>query len=198
MNTVDDVSPYLKGYTLHMDPVIIRVNSFTEASAKEFADLVSKAQNSGQPVIPVVIDSYGGEVYSLLSMIGSIKGSRIPVATVVRGKAMSCGAILFSFGTQRYMDPNATLMIHEVSLLAMGKNEEIKASATECERLNKKLMEMMASNCGKPPDHFTNHIHDRCHADWFLDSAEALSHNLATELRIPSLTRKISLQYTLV
>ena len=97
----------------------------------------------------------------------------------------------------RYMDPNATLMIHEVSLTTMGKNEEIKASATECERLNKKLMEMMAINCGKSPDYFTQHIHDRCHADWFLDSAEALSHNLATELRIPSLTRKISLQYSL-
>ena len=31
------------------------------------------AQNTGQSIIPIVIDSYGGEVYSLLKMIDMIK-----------------------------------------------------------------------------------------------------------------------------
>ena len=105
-----------------------------------FLSLINKAQNSGQPVIPVIIDSYGGQVYSLMSMISDIKHSKIPVATIVQGKAMSCGAILFSFGTEgyRYMDPDATLMIHDVSSMEIGKVEEIKASAEETERLNQK------------------------------------------------------------
>ena len=107
MNILKTYSPLLKEPKLIDDlPIVIRVTKFDEASAKSFSALMSKAQNSGQPVVPVIIDSYGGQVYSLMSMIADIKHSKIPVATIVQGKAMSCGAILFSFGSpgKRFMD----------------------------------------------------------------------------------------------
>ena len=115
VNFIADVSQHIKAVELRVDPVIIRVNKFDEESAKEFTDLMSRAQNTGQSVIPLVIDSYGGQVYSLMAMISAIKASRVPVATIIEGKAMSCGAILFSFGAEgkRYMDPDATLMIQD-------------------------------------------------------------------------------------
>ena len=199
MNFIADVSNHIKAVELKVDPIIIRVNKFDEDSAKEFVDSMSRAQNTGQSVIPVVIDSYGGQVYSLMTMIGAIKGSRVPVATIVEGKAMSCGALLFSFGAEgmRYMDPDATLMVHDVSSGAFGKVEEIKADAKEVDRLNKKVYEMMARNCGKPSDYFLKLVHERGHADWYLDGQEAKSHNIANELRVPTLTCKIDLKYTL-
>ena len=199
MNFIADVSPHIKAIELRVDPIIIRVNKFDEESAKEFTDLMSRAQNTGQSVIPVVIDSYGGQVYSLMSMISAIRASRIPVATIIEGKAMSCGALLFSFGAEgmRYMDPDATLMIHDVSTGAIGKIEEVKADAKEGERLNKKVYEMMARNCGKPADYFLKLVHDRGHADWYLEAQEAKNHNLANELRIPTLTCKVDLKYIL-
>jgi ATP-dependent Clp protease protease subunit len=112
---------------------------------------------------------------------------------------MSCGAILFSFGAEgmRYMDPDATLMIHDVSSFAMGKVEELKADAREADRLNKKVYEMMARNCGKPSDYFLKLVHEKGHADWYLDAQEAKGHNLVNELRLPTLTCKIELQYIL-
>ena len=199
MNFIADVSHHIKAVELRVDPIIIRVNKFDEESAKEFTDAMSRAQNTGQTVIPIVIDSYGGQVYSLMAMIAEIKASRVPVATIIEGKAMSCGAILFSFGAEgkRYMDPDATLMIHDVSSGAWGKVEEIKADAKEVERLNKKVYEMMARNCGKPSDYFLKMVHERGHADWYLDANDAKGHNLANELRIPTLTCKIDLNYIL-
>jgi ATP-dependent Clp protease protease subunit len=199
MNFIADVSHHIKAVELRVDPIIIRVNKFDEESAKEFTDAMSRAQNTGQTVIPIVIDSYGGQVYSLMSMIAAIKASRVPVATIIEGKAMSCGAILFSFGAEgkRYMDPDATLMIHDVSSGAWGKVEEIKADAKEVERLNKKVYEMMARNCGKSSDYFLKLVHEKGHADWYLDANDAKGHNLANELRIPTLTCKIDLNYTL-
>jgi len=199
VNFIADVSHHIKAVELRVDPIIIRVNKFDEDSAKEFTDSMSRAQNTGQTVIPIVIDSYGGQVYSLMAMIAAIKASRVPVATIIEGKAMSCGAILFSFGAEgkRYMDPDATLMIHDVSSGAWGKVEEIKADAKEVERLNKKVYEMMARNCGKPSDYFLKMVHEKGHADWYLDANEAKGHNLANELRIPTLTCKIDLNYTL-
>jgi ATP-dependent Clp protease protease subunit len=199
VNFIADVSSHIKTIELRVDPIIIRVNKFDEESAKEFTDLVSRAQNTGQSVVPVVIDSYGGQVYSLMAMIAAIRSSRVPVATIVEGKAMSCGALLFSFGAEgmRYMDPDATLMIHDVASGAFGKVEEIKADAKEVERLNKKVYEMMARNCGKPSDYFLKLVHEKGHADWYLDAQDAKSHNLANELRVPTLRCKIDLEYSL-
>jgi len=198
MNVIRYFSPLLKEPKLIDDlPVVIRVRKFDEASAKTFSETMTKAQNTGQPVVPVIIDSYGGQVYSLMSMISDIKNSKVPVATIAQGKAMSCGAILFSFGTEdyRYMDPDATLMIHDVSSMGWGKVEEIKASAEEVERLNKKVYRMMAKNCGQPEDYFLNIVHDKSHADWFLDAQECKKHNMANHLHIPELKIKTNVTF---
>ena len=199
INFITDISPLVKEIELKQDPVVITVNEFTEESANEFSILISSAQNTGQKVIPVVIDSYGGQAYSLLSMIGTIKSSKIPVATIVKGKAMSCGAILSSFGEEglRFMDKDAVLMIHDVSSSAFGKVEELKADARESERLNKKLYTMMARNCGKPDDYFLNLIHDKGHADWFLEADEAKEHNIVQQLRVPNLKGTVSVSFDL-
>ena len=198
MNIINYFSPLLKEPKLIDDlPVVIRVKKFDEASANEFCTKMNKAQNSGQPLVPVIIDSYGGQVYSLMSMISDIKHSKIPVATIVQGKAMSCGAILFSFGAEghRYMDPDATIMIHDVSSMGLGKVEEIKADAAEVERLNQKVYGMMAKNCGHSEDHFLKIVHDKSHADWFLDADECKSHNLANHLRVPELKIRVKVNF---
>lgn len=50
-------------------PKTILVNEFTEASAKQFYVDMSVAENSRQEIIPILIDSYGGQVYSLFSIL---------------------------------------------------------------------------------------------------------------------------------
>ena len=183
-----EISPLLKEFELRKNPIIIRVNKFDEKSAKEFHDQISQAHNTGQKVIPVIIDSYGGETYSLMSMISDIKHSQLPVATIVAGKAMSCGSLLFSFGEEgmRFIDKGSHLMIHDVAKHTWGKVEEIKADAAQADKINKQLYAMMAKNCGKKDDYFLNLIHEKSHADWYLDAKEAKKHNLANHLRVPS------------
>lgn len=199
MNFLTNISPLIKTLELKKEPIIIIVNEFTEDAANDFATAISHAQNTGQEVVPVIIDSFGGQVYSLLSMISSIRSSNIPVATIVKGKAMSCGAILASFGEDglRFMDKEATMMIHDVSSYAFGKIEELKSDVRESERLNKKVYTMMARNCGKPDNYFSDLIHDKGHADWFLDAEEAKEHNIVQKLRIPQLKCSIDVNITL-
>ncbi len=198
MNVIKYFSPLLKEPCLIDDlPVVIRLTKFDEPTAKAFSGAMMKAQNTGQPIIPIIIDSYGGQVYSLMSMISDIKHSKIPVATIVQGKAMSCGAILFSFGADghRYMDPDATLMIHDVSSMGWGKVEEIKASAEETDRLNRKIYTMMAENCGHHKDYFLDIVHEKGHSDWFLEADECKKHNLANHMHIPELKIKTKIEF---
>jgi len=187
------IDPSIKEIKLHSVPKIVRVNKFTEDSASKFAEDMDLARNSGQPVIPIVIDSYGGQVYSLMSMIAEIKNTEQRIATIVESKAMSCGAVLCTFGSEgyRFMAPDATVMIHDVSSGGRGKVEEVKANAAESERLDQLIFSMMAKNCGKRADFFKKIVHKKGHADWFLDAEECLKYNIANHIRVPSLSLEV-------
>lgn len=199
MHWTTNIDPKIRELELRHNPVMIRVNKFNEDAATDFAQKMAMAHNTGQSIIPVVIDSYGGEVYSLMSMISSIRNSEIPVATIVEGKAMSCGVILFSCGHEglRFVTPEATLMIHDVSSGAFGKNEEIQASAKETARLNKMIYTIMADNCKKPRDYFTKEVKRRGRADWFITPNKAKKMGLADHIGLPKLQIDVDVQINL-
>lgn len=182
----------------YRSPTTVTVNKFNEESAHQFKKDMVKAQNSGQKIIPIEIDSYGGEVYSLLKMIDVIKSSSVPVATICIGKAMSCGAILLTFGAEghRYMAPSSTVMIHDVSSGSWGKVEDIKTDAKEVDRLNQFVYRMMANNCGKDSEYFLKIVHEKSHADWYLDAEEAKKHNVVNHLRVPKMKLKFNVDAT--
>lgn len=194
MKWTSKISPLIKEVELRKSPVIVRVNTFDEKSAKEFQDQMALAHNTGQKVIPVVIDSYGGQVYSLMTMISAIKHSELPVATIVEGKAMSCGAVLLTFGEEgmRFADPDATVMIHDVSSGGFGKIEELKADVKEADRLDEKIFTMMARNCGKKDDYFKKKVFTKKHADWFMAATEAKKHGIVNHLRVPKFNIEVS------
>ena len=181
-------------------PEVVLVNKFTEDAVDKFRTSFSKALQSKQPVVPILIDSYGGQVYSLLAMVDIVRSSPKPVATIVQGKAMSCGSVLFSMGREgmRFIGPNATVRIHDVSNFVHGKVEEIKADAAETERLQQTIFKLMANNVGKSENYFLDIIHAKGHADWYLTPEECKEHNLANHLRLPSLKVQVELKMELV
>ena len=199
MNWTTRIDPRIKELELRNNPVIIRVNKFTEESAADFATQMSVAHNTGQSVIPIVIDSYGGQVYSLMSMISAIRSAEIPVATIVEGKAMSCGAILFSCGNEglRFVAPESTIMIHDVSSGAFGKNEEIQSNAKETKRLNKLVYEIMADNCRQKRDFFTKEVQNRGREDWYITPKKAKKLGLADHIGLPKLDISVAVEINL-
>lgn len=194
---IDDAFQYSE---VKVVPSVIWITSFDEESAKTFALEMHQAHLTGQSVIPVIIDSYGGEVYSLLSMISEINASALPVATIVKGKAMSCGSFLASCGTEgyRYCDPEATYMIHEVSSMCWGKVEEVKSDATETNRLNKRLFRILAEKCGQSPDYFLDLVHEKNHADWYLTASQSKKHGLVDHVRIPKMNIRLTAEWDLL
>lgn len=180
-------------------PVILTVNEFTENSARKFHAGMSRAHGTGQPIVPVVIDSYGGDVYALLSMISAIQNSRLPVATVVEGKAQSCGASLFSCGApgHRYMAPHASLMIHDMTHELVGKVGDTKSDQNHSDDLQDTVYRLMAVNCGHPPRYFLDLVHGLGHANFYLTAKQARRHNLCNHIRVPELKTTISVRTVL-
>ncbi|MFY4731149.1 ATP-dependent Clp protease proteolytic subunit [Nitrospira sp. BLG_2] len=179
-------------------PIVIRLKKFNEESTDKFSEELSKAHETGQPIIPIVVDSYGGQVYSLLGMISEIQNCLLPVATIVESKAMSAGAILFGLGNDglRFMTPHATLMLHEVSSFQFGKVEDLKADVDETDRLNTYIFDLLDKSCGQSKNYFLDLIHEEHgHADWYMTAKEAKKHNLCNQIRLPRFNVKVSVDY---
>ena len=194
-----NIDPAIKAKTEDFleSPVIVRVRRFTESSCQSFAEQIDKAVNSGQPFVPIAIDSYGGHVYSLIEMINKMQNCGLPCHTFVEGKAMSCGAVLFAMGSRRFMSPHATLMLHEVSSMSTGKTEEIKNDAKETDRLNRLVFRLMARNCGKRDDFFLKLIHSRSNTDFYLTAEQAKRLRICTDIGTPMMSVDVSVSYRL-
>jgi len=195
INVIYDIDPYLhlKPEEVLEIPKSVYVNNFDEEAVKVFIEDMNKAQSTSQPIIPVYIDSYGGDVYALMAMIDIIKLSEKPVATICMGKAMSCGAVLLACGTKghRYISPNATVMIHDVSSFSEGKSEEIKADAAETDRLQKMFYKILDKECERKDGYFDKLVFNKGRSNLYLDAEQCLKHGLADEIKIPKFNVEI-------
>lgn len=176
--------------------VYIYVNEFTEESSRNFYAEFMRARGSGQTIIPVMIDSHGGDADSLSAMIDVIDSApEATVATIAIGKAMSAGAILLSCGTEgfRFAAPSSRIMLHNIGGLAYGKEPDIQVSAKETARLQKYFYGKMAQNCGHKKDYFLKLIKDSGNTDVFLTPKEAVKHNLVNQIKLPQLHTAIAI-----
>lgn len=165
----------------------IIVNSFTEQSVKDFKSDFDDLNHSNIPIIPIFIDSYGGEVYSLFAILDIISTATKPIATIALGKAMSCGSILLACGSPgfRFVGPYSTVMIHDAASMSFGKIEELKADVFEADRLNTKMYSILDEKCNKKKDYFHKLMGERKHANIYLNPHEVVQHGLAEHIGIP-------------
>ncbi len=172
-----------------MDLIVAKITSdFTQQTADSFNDTIDKALQSRQKVLPVIVNSYGGSVYALNTMICKInyakeKGMRI--VTLLNGIAMSCGAVLFSMGDDRYMSELSTVLVHGVSSWAWGNVNTMKSEVEHSEELQKKAFEILNKNCGKQPGFFEDLVKEKA-GELYMMADKALEYGIATEIKIPS------------
>lgn len=171
----------------------IYVNRFNEESAKEFYKSFRELQsNDSVKVIPIFIDSYGGNVHALLTMLDLIADSPKPVATIAMGKAMSCGAILLAAGTKgyRFAAPSTDIMVHEVSSAEFGKMADLDSGVKHTKVLNDNLFEFLGSVGKKAKGFFLKKMKSMGNVDWFLTAAEYKKLGLIDHIGIPQLVQR--------
>jgi ATP-dependent protease ClpP protease subunit len=88
-------------------------------------------------------------------------------------------------------------MIHEISGMSYGKNQEIQSSSKQADKINRKLIATLAADCKKDYKQFHEQIHKLKNADWFLGTAEAKAWGIIDHAMIPRFTlfeQQIALQ----
>jgi len=98
---------------------------------KEIQTLTYELQLQGskygfEPHIELHIYSPGGDAFMGLSIYDFIKKNPVPIHTYIDGNIASAATFMFLAGQKRFMSPNATVLIHQVSTTFWGKFEDLK------------------------------------------------------------------------
>jgi ATP-dependent Clp protease, protease subunit len=180
-------------------PTFLRVTKFDEDSYKDFSIQACNALASGQPILPIIIDSYGGYIYSLLGKLEIIKNAKVPVLTLCQTKAMSCGAVLLAAGTKgtRFASPDASILVHQAASGDWGKLTDIKNSVQQTEALNELLLNKLDSYCGKKSGFWKKYLKDNENKDLYFTAAEAKKLGLIDHIRTPEIELNVKAEFKL-
>lgn len=120
---VDSMMPDLNKIGRSIGRVVYVYGEFSQSLTKECVTSIFElvAENQKLP-IALLIDSYGGDIDSLLSLMDFIESIPNDVHTIVMGKAMSAAAYLAMSGKKgfRYAFKNARFMTHEALMGQQG------------------------------------------------------------------------------
>lgn len=171
------------------DDDFIWVTEFDEESAKDFTEqaLRLSSKDPARPLL-VYIDSYGGMVDSLATMISVLDSVPNKIVTVCMGKAMSCGAMLLSHGDERFVAPYGRVMVHEMSDSTMGNVNDVKVDAAELTRMNEQWMDWLAKNCGTTVKQLSRRFTNK-KRNVFLTPDQAIKFGLADKVGVPKIQK---------
>jgi ATP-dependent protease ClpP protease subunit len=90
------------------------------------------------------INSHGGSVYAGLSLYDFIieYKKKIPIYTIVEGIVASAATFISIAGTERYMNPNSYMLIHQLSSSMIGNFEQLKEEFYNSEKIMKKIINL--------------------------------------------------------
>ena len=167
---------------------LLWVTNFEENDAKAFTTGVMKIANRDErePVV-VYVDSYGGYVDVLASMLSTMDGVPNPFITIASGKAMSCGAILLAHGNIRCVGVHARVMIHRLSGAAMGNIKDVQQEAAELTRVSDHFDGVLAKDCGKSLKQLRAVWKD--HREIYFTPKQAVKFGLADRVGVPNIDR---------
>ena len=98
------------------------------------------------PVINLHIYSDGGDAFMGLSIYDFIKTNKVPIHTYINGNIASAATFMFLAGKKRFMTPNSTVLIHQISTSFWGKFEDLKDECKNTTELMKIVKDLYSQN----------------------------------------------------
>ena len=93
-------------------------------------------------MLNMIITSPGGDLNAAFAVIDTMRGSAIPIRTIGLGQIASAGLMIFIAGTKdhRILTPNTSILSHQYSWGAIGKEHELFATVKEFDLTTKKMI----------------------------------------------------------
>jgi ATP-dependent Clp protease, protease subunit len=161
--------------------IIMLTDDFNDDMASSIvAQLLYLQSEDSTKDITMYINSPGGAVHSMWSIVDTMNIIKCDVSTICIGMAASCGSMTLVAGTKgkRYILPNAEVMIHQPSGGASGMASDIIIRANHITKTKEKLHKFMAQRTGQP----LKKIEKDMDRDTWLTAEEALAYGIVDKI----------------
>ena len=137
-----------------------------------------KSHNFHKEYIYLHINSYGGCVFSCLSIIDTINNLKVPVVSIVEGAAASAATMISIVCDQRLIHQNAYMLIHQLSSSYWGKMDQIEEEITNL----KELMEKIKQIYNKHSNINNQQIDEILKHDYWWNAQTCIKHGLVDKI----------------
>ena len=120
------------------------------------------------------IQSYGGSIFSGLSVMDNILSSKININTIIDGCAASAATLISVVGHKRYIKKHSYILIHQLSSIFWGNYEQLKDDMENSHKFMKVIKDVYKKHTKIPMkklDEILKH-------DLWLDAEESLYYGL--------------------
>lgn len=120
-------------------------NEFSTGTTKDVITWIldsNLSQGNKFEQLTLMITSYGGDLMSAFALIDVMRGSSIPVHTIGLGIIASAGLMTFIAGEpgHRLITPNTSILSHQWSAGAFGKEHELLATGRQFDLTTKRMI----------------------------------------------------------
>ena len=128
--------------------------------------------------IKVMINSGGGDVQVMLTIIKTMQLSKTPVYTINFCNAMSAAAEILAAGHKRFALPGTCVMVHSGSCYYGGTMEQAESYKKYVDALTKRATDAFLANTKIEP----KALKKKGASDWYFDEVEALEKGIIDEI----------------
>ena len=129
--------------------------------------------------ITMFINSPGGYVTQLFSIIDAMDLVSSPIRTVVIGQAASCASVIAAYGDTRLISEKSEFMLHEVWDLMVGSYNDMQENIERMEMMQNKLLGILSKATGKTVDELNAVIKKN---DAYYSAEQAIAFGLADRI----------------
>lgn len=169
-------------YSRLLDERIIMLSSdFNDDMASLIvSQLLYLQSEDAEKDITMYINSPGGSMVSMWSIIDTMNLIKPDVSTVCIGMAASAASLTLANGKKgkRFILPNAEVMIHQPLGGTEGQVSDMEIRVEHSKKMKKLLVEFLAEKTGQPKDKVLADV-DR---DYFMDAKQSLEYGIVDKI----------------
>ena len=128
--------------------------------------------------IKIFIDSPGGDVIFMNSIIKAIEISKTPVWTINYCTAYSAASLILAAGHKRYALPGSHVLVHNGYCSYSGEASQVESTKKYFDKLNKVINEWFLSKTKIDPKAYKK----KAISDWFMTAEESLENGIVDRI----------------
>lgn len=178
-------SPSLRNHYQDEQGRIFWLNDNVENCAEDLIRMILKCNKEDKDIpkeerkpIKIFIDSPGGDVMFMNSIVNIIEISKTKVITINYCTAFSAAAEILACGHERWAFPGSHVMIHSGSCAYSGDVANVEVTKKYFDKLSKKTVDRLLAKTKIDPKLFRK----RTTTDWFFDENEALEYGVVDKI----------------